>query len=101
MKRIKGLSRPKKFVAVGATLALTLGIAGAAFAYFTASAYEHQLLRDSRIGRLEHHRREHRRRPSVPRWHDRVGQLHRHQHERRQPAPEQLLSMPRRAGRSW
>jgi len=38
MKRIKGLSRPKKFVAVGATLALTLGIAGAAFAYFTASA---------------------------------------------------------------
>ncbi len=38
MKRFRSISRTKKFVAVGATLALTLGIAGAAFAYFTASA---------------------------------------------------------------
>jgi hypothetical protein len=37
MKRFRTISRTKKIVAVGATLALTLGIAGAAFAYFTAN----------------------------------------------------------------
>ena len=37
MKRFRSISRTKKIVAVGATAALTLGIAGAAFAYFTAS----------------------------------------------------------------
>ncbi len=37
MKRFRTISRTKKIVAVGATVALTLGIAGAAFAYFTAN----------------------------------------------------------------
>jgi hypothetical protein len=38
MKRFKSISRTKKIIAVGAAAALTLGIAGTAFAYFTASA---------------------------------------------------------------
>ena len=37
MKRFRSISRTKKLVAAGATVALTLGIAGAAFAFFTAS----------------------------------------------------------------
>ena len=37
MKRFKSISRTKKIIAVGAAAALTLGIAGTAFAYFTAS----------------------------------------------------------------
>jgi hypothetical protein len=36
MKRFKSISRTKKIIAAGATVALTLGIAGTAFAYFTA-----------------------------------------------------------------
>jgi hypothetical protein len=37
MKHFRSISRTKKFVALGAAAALTLGIAGTAFAYFTAS----------------------------------------------------------------
>ena len=37
MKRIKHMSRTKKFVAAGLTVGLTLGIAGAAFAFFTGT----------------------------------------------------------------
>jgi hypothetical protein len=36
MKRFKSISRTKKIIAAGATVALTLGLAGTAFAYFTA-----------------------------------------------------------------
>jgi hypothetical protein len=38
MKRFKSISRTKKIVVVGLAAALTLGIAGTAFAYFTATA---------------------------------------------------------------
>ncbi len=34
MKRIKHMSRTKKFVAAAVTVGLTVGLAGAAFAYF-------------------------------------------------------------------
>jgi hypothetical protein len=37
MKRIKHMSRTKKFVAAGLTVGLTLGLAGAAFAFFTGT----------------------------------------------------------------
>ena len=37
MKRIKHLSRTKKFVAAAVTVGLTVGLAGAAFAYFTST----------------------------------------------------------------
>jgi hypothetical protein len=37
MKRFRNISRTKKIIAAGATVALTLGLAGTAFAYFTAS----------------------------------------------------------------
>jgi hypothetical protein len=37
MKRFKNISRTKKIIAAGATVALTLGLAGTAFAFFTAS----------------------------------------------------------------
>ena len=37
MKRFRNISRTKKIIAAGATVALTLGIAGTAFAYFTST----------------------------------------------------------------
>ncbi|MGP8066569.1 MAG: hypothetical protein ACLP81_09440 [Acidimicrobiales bacterium] len=37
MKRFKSISRTAKIVTIGATVALTLGIAGTAFAYFTST----------------------------------------------------------------
>jgi hypothetical protein len=37
VKRFRNISRTKKIVAIGATVALTLGIAGTAFAYFTST----------------------------------------------------------------
>jgi len=38
MKRFKSISRTKKIVVIGLAAALTLGVAGTAFAYFTGSA---------------------------------------------------------------
>ncbi|MGP8066570.1 MAG: hypothetical protein ACLP81_09445 [Acidimicrobiales bacterium] len=37
MKRFKSISRTAKIVTIGATVALTLGLAGTAFAYFTST----------------------------------------------------------------
>ena len=49
MKRFRSISRTKKFVAAAVTVGLTVGLAGAAFAFFTASGNRHRL-GDSRHG---------------------------------------------------